>query len=95
MKFSGTQFTFGKAEVFINSIDTDKAMISGSIKLPVGNGNVWIRLHRAKTWAEAIKMSLEVEWIENDPPKPEEKDEYDIMLSEEGEDEDTDRTDDE
>jgi hypothetical protein len=89
MKFTGTQFMFGKAEVFINSIDTDNAMLSASVKIPLLNGNLWIRIHKAKTWSDSRKMSIEVEWMENDPPKPDEPDEYDVMFGEEGDNEDT------
>lgn len=86
MKFSGLQFDFGKAKIFVNSIDTEKPSISLSVTFEFQPKKVvWVRVIKNYGWNNQEKASIELEVIDSSKIIEEKSEEdYDEDLMEYG-----------
>jgi hypothetical protein len=65
MKFNGIKFSFGKANISINNIDTDKAQGEIKIEYPLDDYLLSIQLYSRSTWSNLKVWMLDVHVSEN------------------------------
>jgi len=71
MQLNNIDFQFGKVKVNIASINTDKALISGELTIPILDGKLYIRFHKGIGWDESQRARVELDYQQIIPVEPE------------------------
>lgn len=87
MLFNGINFNFGKIEVVISSVDTEKATGYLEIKIPLTKAEISINVKRWQGWNGETKVNLHFDISDIKDPEPEMDEEEDYGEEESNEEE--------
>jgi hypothetical protein len=86
MKFNGATFQFGKVEIVIGAMDTERVVASIDFNFPVGDIKVGIHCNKGISWNEDRRWDFRISAVEI-KPAAETEDESDREWLEEDEEE--------